>query len=50
MQVDITVDDPKGYTHPWTKTVDLTAVLDTELIDSACWENEKDVEHLRNVK
>lgn len=50
MQVQITVDDPKSYTRPWTATVDLAAVLDTELIDAACWENEKDVEHLRNAK
>jgi len=50
MQVQITVDDTKSYTHPWTATIDLAAVLDTELIDSACWENEKDVEHLRNAK
>jgi hypothetical protein len=50
MQVQITVDDPKTYTRPWTAIVDLAAVLDTELIDAACWENEKDVEHLRNAK
>jgi hypothetical protein len=50
MQLQITVDDPKGYTRPWTATVNFTAVLDTELIDAACWENEKDVEHLRNAK
>ena len=50
MQVQVTVDDPKSYAHPWTATVDLAAVLDTELLDSACWENEKDVEHLRNAK
>ena len=50
MQVQITVDDARSFTHPWTVTVDLAAVLDTELLDSACWENEKDVEHLRNAK
>ena len=50
MQVQITIDDPKTYTRPWTATVDLAAVLDTELLDSACWENEKDVEILRKLK
>ena len=50
MQVDITVDDAKSYTHPWTVTVELSAVLDTELLDSACWENEKDVDHLRKSR
>jgi hypothetical protein len=50
MEVQLTVDDPKTYTRPWNTTVELSAVLDTELIDSPCWENEKDVEHLRNAK
>jgi len=50
MQVDITVDDAKSYTHPWTVTVELSAVVDTELLDSACWENEKDVDHLRKSR
>ena len=50
MQVQITVDDAKGYTRPWSVTVELTAVPDTDLLDAACWENEKDVEHLRNAR
>ena len=50
MQVQITIDDPKTYTRSWTATIDMAAVLDTELLDAACWENEKDVEHLRNAK
>ena len=50
MQVQITVDDPKSYTSPWTATVDLAAVVDTEILDANCWENEKDVEHLRNAR
>ena len=50
MQVQITIDDPKTYTRSWTATIEMAAVLDTELLDAACWENEKDVEHLRNAK
>ena len=50
LQVDITVDDPKGYTRPWTVAVELSVVPDTDLLDSACWENEKDVPHLLNAK
>jgi len=46
MEVQITVDDAKGYTRPWTVTVEMAAVLDTDLLDAACWENEKDAEHL----
>ena len=47
LQIDITVDDPKGYTRPWTVTVDMKVELDTEMLDSNCLENEKDVPHLK---
>jgi hypothetical protein len=50
MQVEITVDDRKAYSRPWTTTVDLISVTDTEMLDSNCWENEKDVPHLLNAK
>ena len=50
MEVQISVDDPKVYTKSWTTVVELAAVFDTELLDSACWENEKDIEHLLNAK
>jgi hypothetical protein len=49
LQIDITVDDPKAYTRPWTVTVNLAAVVDTEMLDAACLENEKDVPHLINA-
>src|SRR4051794_3267237 len=47
LQIDVTVDDTKAYTRPWTTTISLAAVVDTEMLDSACLENEKDVDHLR---
>jgi hypothetical protein len=25
-------------------------VVDTDMLDAVCWENEKDVEHLKNAK
>ena len=46
LQIEITVDDPKAYTKPWTIHVDQVIVLDTELMDYICLENEKDVPHL----
>jgi hypothetical protein len=49
LRIDITVDDPKAYTRAWTVTVNLAAVVDTEMLDSACLENEKDVPHLINA-
>jgi hypothetical protein len=47
MQVEITVNDPKAYTKPWTVTIDQPLVLDSELIDYYCLENEKDFGHMK---
>ena len=30
------MDDPKAYTRPWTVTLKLEAVVDTELIEAVC--------------
>jgi hypothetical protein len=47
LEIAITVDDPKAYTRPWTVTVEQAIVVDTDLLDAMCLENEKDVPHLR---
>jgi hypothetical protein len=46
LEIEITVDDPKAYTKPWT--VKLTQILtpDTDILDYYCTENEKDGPHL----
>jgi hypothetical protein len=49
MEIEITVDDPKAYTKPWTVKVHHRIMLDTELIEFVCLENEKDAQHT-NVK
>ena len=41
LDVQITVDDPKTYTRPWTVSMNQGIELDTELIDEFCLENEK---------
>ena len=46
LTVDITVDDPKAYTKPWTFKVNQVLVPDTELLEFICLENEKDVQHM----
>jgi hypothetical protein len=46
LEIEVTVDDPKAYTRPWTVTIHQTAVFDTDLLDLICLENEKDVKHL----
>jgi hypothetical protein len=45
METEVTVDDPKAYTKPWTVTVHHRVMLDTELIEFVCQENEKDAAH-----
>ena len=46
LEVQITIDDPKAYTKPWTVSLPLIAQPDNELIEYVCDENEKDVTHL----
>jgi hypothetical protein len=46
LEIEITVDDPKAYTKPWTVKVKQTIKLDTDLLDYICNENEKDLKHL----
>ena len=46
MELRITIDDPKVYEKPWTVTLPLALIPDTELIETVC-ENEKDQAHAR---
>jgi hypothetical protein len=46
MEIEVTVDDPKAYTKPWTVKVNHKIMLNTELIEFVCQENEKDVPHM----
>ncbi len=46
MEVDVTVDDPKAYTKPWTVKLKMFLVPDTDLLDETCLENEHDAGHL----
>jgi hypothetical protein len=41
LEIRATVDDPKAYTKPWTVTLRQRIVVDAELIDEICLENEK---------
>ena len=45
LDIDVTVDDPKAYTAPWTVTLKQFLVINTELIDYHCSENERDAKH-----
>ena len=41
MDIEITIDDPKAYTKPWTVTLRQQFAPDTELIDEICAEGER---------
>jgi hypothetical protein len=44
--IDVTIDDPKSYSKPWNVQLSWTLQPDTELIESICEENNKDVPHM----
>jgi hypothetical protein len=46
LEIEVTIDDPKAYTKPWTVTVHQRIMLDTEFIEFVCQENERDSGHL----
>ena len=46
LEVEVTVDDRKAYTRPWTIRLTQHIAIDTDLLEYACLENEKDVAHL----
>lgn len=41
MEIDITVDDPKAYTEPWTVRVNQAIMVDQQLIEFVCLENQR---------
>jgi len=45
MTIEITFEDRKAYTRPWTIAFDATYAADTELLESVCNENEKSLQH-----
>ena len=47
LEIQVTVDDPKAYTKPWTVTLRQRIVVDTELIDEICLENEQSLKHMK---
>jgi hypothetical protein len=41
MEIDITVNDPKAYTRPWTVRHNQQILLDEDLIEFVCLENQR---------
>jgi len=46
MEVEVTVSDLKAYTKPWAVKFTWQLVLQTELMEYVCAENEKDTGHM----
>ena len=46
MDIQITIDDPKAYTKPWTVNESVHLLPETELLEFICNENNRDVAHL----
>jgi len=47
LEIEVTVDDPKAYTKPWTVTLKQQIAVDTELVDEICLENEKSFKNMK---
>jgi len=45
--IEVTVDDPKAYTKPWSVTLRQQFAADTELIDEICAEGERFAKQLK---
>ena len=46
LEIEVTIDDPKAYTRPFTILVNEDLAPDTDLLDAPCNDNEKDLPHL----
>jgi hypothetical protein len=46
VDIDVTIDDPKSYTKPWNVKMAWRLIPDTDLIESICEENNKDLPHM----
>lgn len=49
LNIEVTVDDPKAYTRPWTVTLRQQIIVDTEINEEVCLENEKFMRRTRGT-
>jgi hypothetical protein len=47
LEMELTFDDPKFYSKPWTVLETATLLPDTELLEYVCDENNRSLEHLK---
>jgi hypothetical protein len=46
LQIDVTIEDPKAYSKPFTVRVNHRIMPDTDLIEFICSENDRSGAHL----
>ena len=46
MEIDVTIDDPKAYTKPFTVRVNHRIMVDSEMFEFICNENERSSHHI----
>jgi len=47
MDLEVTLEDPKYYTRPFTVRTMLNLIPDTDVLENICVENEKDRVHIK---
>src|SRR5215510_3875719 len=47
LEIQLTIDDAKAYTKPFTVTVKERLIVEAELIDEICLENERSLQHMK---
>jgi hypothetical protein len=47
LEIDITIDDPKAYTKPFSVRVNHRLMVDQEMIEFICNENERSTDHIK---
>jgi hypothetical protein len=50
LEIDVTIDDPKAYTKPFTVRVNQRIMVDQEMIEFICNENEQSSKHIEPPK
>jgi hypothetical protein len=50
LEIDVTIDDPKAYTKPFTVRVNQRILVDQEMIEFICNENERSTDHIEKPK
>jgi len=47
LEIQLPIDDPKAYTKPFTVTIKERLIVEAELIDEICLENERSLQHMK---